>query len=371
MGYQLEQVKISGFQLFSVIFLFELGSAILIGMASDAKQDAWIAVIMGGLIGCLLYLVYLKLSKMYPSMHLTLYLQKILGRNLGWVFGLIYVIYFIYIASRVLRDFEELLVIAAYRSSSLVTIGLIMVGCVMYAAYKGLEVFFRISELCLFIIGIMFLLLIIFEITSGIVKLHHLVPILENGWKPVFNALPSALTIPFGEMITFTMLLPYLNKQEKAKKVGIFAIGLSGFILLLFTLINIAITGADIASRSAFPILTAVSYINIADFVQRLDTVVIICMVLLGFVKITVFFFCAMIGTADLFRIKQPKKLIYPMGITVLVSSIIMAPGYIAHIYEGVKLVPLYLHLPLQVGVPIFLLIISLIKLKVTRAIKA
>ncbi|MEH6994673.1 GerAB/ArcD/ProY family transporter [Neobacillus drentensis] len=360
----MEQVKINGFQFFCMIFLFELGSAILIGMAAEARQDAWISVIMGIGFGCMLYLIFTKLSTIYPSLPLTKYLRNILGRYLGWLIGLLYVTYFLYIASRVLRDFEELLVITGYRNSSLLTVGIIMMVCVMYAVYKGLEVFFRISELCLFLIVFLFLLLIFFEIASGIVKINHLLPILEYGWKPVFKTFPSALTIPFGEMITFTTLLPYLNKQENAKKVGIIGIALSGFFLLLFTFLNIAIAGADITSRSAFPILTAVSYINIADFIQRLDTVLIISMVILGFVKITVFFFCALIGIADLFKIEEPKKMIYPVGIIILISSIIIAPSYIEHIYEGVKLVPYILHIPLQIVIPTILLIIAIIKQK-------
>jgi len=364
----MEQVKVNGFQFFSVIFLFELGSAILVGMAGEARQDSWITILFGIASGCVLYLIFTKLYTMYPALPLTSYLQKILGRYLGWLFGLMYVTYFMYIASRVLRDFEELLVIAAYRSETLLTLGIIMMVCVMYAIFKGIEVFFRISELCLFIIVFMLLFIILFEMASGIIKLQHLRPILEHGWRPLVSSYPTTLTFPFGEMITFTMLLPFLNKQEKAKKVGILAIVLSGLCLLLFTLLNIAITGADIASRSAFPILTAVSYINIAEFVQRLDTVVIISMVILGFVKITVFLFCAFIGTIDLFKIKHQKNLIYPMGIIVLVSSVIMAPNYIAHINEGLKIVPYYLHIPMQIVIPILLLVIALIKRKLKPA---
>ncbi|MEH7481063.1 GerAB/ArcD/ProY family transporter [Neobacillus drentensis] len=365
----MKQVKINGFQLFSVMFLFELGSAILVGMAREAKQDAWITVILGTACGFVLFLMYSKLYKMNPSLPLTSYLRKILGGYLGWIIGLIYIIYFIYIASRVLRDFEELLVISAYPSSTLLTIGVIMVICVMYAAYKGLEVFFRIAELCLFLIVIMLVFLVFFEIASGIIKLNHFLPVLEYGWRPIFKTLfPTTITFPFGELVAFTMLLPYLNKKEKVNKVGITAIALSGFFLTLFTLLNIAVIGADITERSSFPILTAVSYINIADFIQRLDIVVIISMVILGFVKITVFFFCAIIGTADLFHIKEPKKLIYPMGIILIISSIIIANGYIEHIHEGLKVVPYYLHLPLQIGIPILLLVIVWIKNKVKSA---
>jgi spore germination protein KB len=279
--------------------------------------------------------------------------------------GVLYVVYFIYIASRVLRDFEELLVVTAYRSSSLLTIGIIMLLCVMYAAYKGIEVFFRISELCLFMIVFMLFLLLIFDILSGIISLKHLLPVLENGWKPIFASLfPTTLTFPFGEMISFTMLLPFLDKQEKVRKVGVMGVAISGGVLMLFTLLNITIAGADITSRSAFPLLTTVGYINIANFVQRLDTVVIISMVLLGFVKITVFFFCAMIGAADVFKIKHPNKLVYPMGGTILIGSLIIASNYIDHLNEGIKFVPYYLHLPFQFMIPTLLLIIALIKQK-------
>lgn len=79
--------------------------------------------------------------------------------------------------------------ISAYRSSSLLTIGIIMVIGVMFAAYQGLEVFFRISELCFFIIVFMLLTLIVLEFASGIVKLNHLRPVLEYGWGPIFKSL--------------------------------------------------------------------------------------------------------------------------------------------------------------------------------------
>ncbi|MDQ0242520.1 spore germination protein KB [Bacillus fengqiuensis] len=361
----MSQVKVNGFQMFSIIFLFELGSAILVGLAKDAKQDAWIAVLLATGLGCLLYLVYIKLYNMYPSLTLISYLQNILGKYVGWLIGLLYVVYFIYIASRVLHDFEELLVMTAYRSSSYLTIGIIMVICVMYAAFQGLEVFFRISELCFFIIVFMLLSLMFLEIASGIVEIHHLRPVLEHGWGPIFKSVfPSTLTFPFGEMITFTMLLPFLNKQETAKKAGIIALALSGIVLTLIAFMHVAVVGADVRMRSAFPLLSAVSYINIADFIQRLDIVVIISMVLLGFVKITVFFFCAIIGTAELFHIKERKKLIYPMGVMVLIFSLIIAPNYIEHIIEGVKIVPYYLHLPLQIVLPILLLIVAWIRQK-------
>ena len=55
----MEKAKISATQLFVLVVLFEMGSAILVGIASDAKQDAWIAILLGlaGGISGLFYLL--------------------------------------------------------------------------------------------------------------------------------------------------------------------------------------------------------------------------------------------------------------------------------------------------------------------------
>ncbi|MCG0041087.1 spore germination protein, partial [Escherichia coli] len=84
----------------------------------------------------------------------------------------------------------------------------------------------------------------------------------------------------------------------------------------------------------------------IASFIQRLDTFILILMVILGFVKITIYFFCAVIGAADLFRMKPSVTNIYLIGGVIFFSSLMIAPSYQAHINEGLKIVPYLLHLP-------------------------
>ncbi|MEH7558504.1 GerAB/ArcD/ProY family transporter, partial [Priestia megaterium] len=110
----MEKAKISASQLFILMVLFELGSALLVPLAIDAKQDAWLAILLGMVCSFALLLVYHKLYTYYPDLLPTEYMQRILGKVLGTVIAFVYILYFMYDASRVLRDFGEMLLTFAY-----------------------------------------------------------------------------------------------------------------------------------------------------------------------------------------------------------------------------------------------------------------
>src|SRR4051812_36118320 len=123
----MEMAKISGFQLFVLVVLFEMGSAILLGIGAHVKQDAWIAILFGLAGGIIVFFIYYRLYMYYPDLPLTSYLQKILGKWFGRIIGLLYIVYFIYLASRVLRDFGELLTTTIYNSTPLFVINALMI----------------------------------------------------------------------------------------------------------------------------------------------------------------------------------------------------------------------------------------------------
>ena len=102
--------KISPFQLFCLMYLFELGSAIVVGLGLQAKQDAWLAILLGMVGGLCLFQIYHYLYLQFPNQQLTSYITTILGKFIGLPISIIYCLYFLYIAARVLRDFGDLLI---------------------------------------------------------------------------------------------------------------------------------------------------------------------------------------------------------------------------------------------------------------------
>lgn len=359
----MSKMQINGFQLFCTMVLFMFGTAIFLDLGSGAKQDAWIVPLISPIIGLLLFIVYLQLHKRYPQLTFTEYARKIWGKYIGSIIGYLYIIYFIYIASRVLRDFEELVISSVYNKTSIITIGICMMFVLIYTVNFGIEVFTRAACICFFVAVFTLVIIDILYIIGDLIHLDNVRPILAEGWKPVIKEIiPLNITVPYGELVIFSMIFPYLNKQTNLLKVGSMAVVFVGLFLTLNTLLLICILGTDVLSRSAFPALTAVSYINIAGFIQRIDTFIILLVVILAFIKIAAFFLCAVIGMNNLFKLKPNLISTYFAGSIIFLSSILIAPGYQSHLDEGLKIVPYLLHVPFQIVIPLLLLLTAFIR---------
>ncbi|MED3562956.1 GerAB/ArcD/ProY family transporter, partial [Bacillus xiapuensis] len=356
----MEKIKINATQLFALVVLFEMGSSILFGLGGGAKQDAWIAILFGLTGGLLVFFVYYRLFLFYPDLVLTSYLQKIVGKWPGKTIGLLYISYFIYLAARVLRDFGELLITTIYTTTPLFVINTLLVLTIIYGIHKGLEVIARVAQLYFAIVYFMAIggfLLIIF---SGLIHFEFLKPILENGWKPVIKtSLGETITFPFGEMIVFTMILPFVNEPKKVKFVCVGGMILSGINISITVIITISTIGAELYTRSNFPLLTTVSRIQLANFIERLDVLFMLYLIIGGFFKVSLFFYAAVTGAADIFQFKQKEKLSFPIGLIILFASVTIATTYAEHIKEGLVVIPIYLQWPFQIIIPVSLLIIA------------
>lgn len=331
----MEKAKISPHQLFSLIVLFEFGTALIVPLGVEAKQDAWLAELLGLTGGIVLLLHYYFLYRQYPNMLLTRYIQNILGRSIGYLIGLLYIAFFIYGASRDLRDASELLLLQYGQTPMFILSGVLMV-IVCYALYQGIETLARTGEIIFGLVFIMILVTFFSIIGSNVIRLENLLPVLENGWKPVITtAFPERVFFPYGELICFTTILPYLNQQKMGMAFGLAATIFSGLVLTVTIIMEIAVLGVHGWSTSTFPFLKFVEKINFGGFIQGLQGVAMIALIVGDFVKVTVFSYAAVACSADLFHVKNSSKFILPIGLVILALSMIIAGSYAAHIEQG------------------------------------
>jgi spore germination protein KB len=357
-----EKAKISAIQLFVLMFMFEMGTALVISYGIDAKKDAWIAILIGMSIGIILFFIYYFLFRQYPNLPLTGYVREIFGKYLGWVVGLLYILYFLYTTTHNIRSFGELLLSSTMPETPLLALIILFVLVICYVLYLGIEVLGRTAEV--FIVILIFFGLVgnFLVFVSGNVDIHNLQPFLENGWKPILTtALLETSNFPFGQMVVFMMLLPYLNRPELLKKVWLSALISSGLVLSYTISLNIAVLSVEEVERSTFPLLSTIGKVNLMEFIQRMDAIVVFTLLITVFFKASIFFYCTLIGIVDLFKLKNHQQIILPIGCILIFGSMILASNFSGHIEKG-EYLDRYIAVYFHVIIPLLMLIVTLIR---------
>ncbi len=353
----------SAYQLFTLILLFETGSAVFFPIAVDAKQDAWLATLIAMAGGFCLFFIHYGLYHYYPDLPPTEYVQRLLGSILGKGLAFCYILYFVYTAADILRVCGELLVTIAYPATPLFIINALFILVIVYTVYKGIEVISRTSEVLFVVMCLLLLSGFLLIMISGIIHLENLKPILEEGLSPVIKtAFTDSLYFPFGQIIVFAMIFPYVKEREKVKRTGLWAMGMSGLLLALVAAGNISALGVDLASHAQFPSLASIQSIEVAGFLERLDIYFILFAMIGGFLKISICFYVAVMGASHLFQGKHPSRLAYPMGMVVLLASMATASNYAEYDQQWRVVVAPYIDRSFQVIIPILLLIIAFFK---------
>ncbi|WP_342048180.1 GerAB/ArcD/ProY family transporter [Bacillus sp. OTU530] len=359
----MEKAKVSAIQLFALMFLFEMGTALVVSYGIGAKKDAWLAILLGLGAGIVLFFIHYFLFRQYPNLPLTGYARKIFGKYLGWIIGLLYILYFLYIAARNLREFGDLLISSALPKTPLLAINILMVLTICYVLSLGIEVLGRTAEVFIVVLLLLgatgnFLVLV-----SGNWHPHNLQPFLENGWKPILTTVfPLIISFPFGEMIVFTMLLPYLNRPESVKKVWLSALISGGLALSWTASLNIVVLDVEKVERSVFPLLSTIRVVNLMEFLQRLDVIVVYTLLITVFFKASIFFYSAVIGIVDLFKLKNHQQIVLPVGIILIFLSIVIASDFAEHLEEGFVITGYYLHIPFLMIIPLLMLLVAIIR---------
>lgn len=332
----------------------------MVPLGADAKQDSWIAILLGMMGGIVIFFIYVYLHRRFPQKPLTGYVNQILGSSLGFVVGLLYTLFFVYGAARDLRDGMELLR-PAYNETPISVIGLLIMLVICYALYGGIEVLFRAGELCFLLTSFIIIAELVFLFSSDAIQPMNVLPVMEAGWKPVWMTTVTHTTMfPYGEMICFTMLLPFLKDMPSGLKIGIFGILLSGIVLSLITFLEISVLGAQKVAASTFPFLRLMQYVNIGGFIQRIDAFVIIHLIVNDFFKVALFAYAALIGAMDLFRVSR-RILVFAITCIILFVSIAIAPDTPSHFAQG-KFALKYIFPPFVLYIPLLLLMIEVFR---------
>ncbi|MFT9494392.1 GerAB/ArcD/ProY family transporter [Anaerosolibacter sp.] len=338
-----------------LITLFVIGDAVIVARGLEAGRDLWISLILATLASIPLVWVYAKIQIGYPEKDLFEINEIILGKILGKLINVLFLVFVFVNGASIIRAFSEFFITVGLPETPQIVFGIFLTGLCGFAAKEGVEILGRLAELFLIILSFIVPMAILTLIPK--MDIHHLQPVLYNGWGPVFIGTFSSITFPFGEAVTILMISMGLRKKESFKKVYILGVMLGGSILFSTAVTELLALGYNTYSSKYFPAYGAVSRINVGDFIQRLEIIVSTISLLAGFIKISVCLLAACKGVASLFNTVQYRFMVWPMALLLLNLSVIIYSD-IFHAMRWAEEIWVYFAIPFEMILPILILVI-------------
>ncbi|WP_052487288.1 GerAB/ArcD/ProY family transporter [Gordoniibacillus kamchatkensis] len=286
--------------------------------ATAAKRDMWLSPIWSSLAGFLLVFVAYRLNKLFPQETFIQYSQHILGRIPGMAFGFLYIFVLLYDTGFILREYADFLIGSFFGKTPMTIVLASMVAVCAFAVHGGVEVLGRAAQVIMPVVVIVWIAIVVLLIPDY--KIENMFPVMENGIGP---SLKGAITpeVWFCLFFLTTFLFPALTQRQKGLKWGMIAVLC---VMLMLSLLNMAalLLFGDIAGNLEYPLMIAARYVRVTGFLEHLESLTMAVWVASVFVKLSVFYYATVLGTAQLLNLSNYKPVILPIGMLIVIFSI-------------------------------------------------
>lgn len=355
---ELEQGRIAGKELMFLIFAFIMGTSLLINPGNLIGHDAWLTVLAGLGEGLFFVGLYLILAYRFKGKNLIEINNLVFGPFLGKCISLLYLGYFLLLGSLVLRNFGDFFVNTIYQETPLIVIVLGLAIVAAFAVYKGLEVIARLGML-LVVVSVIFSIFDTF-LMLPIMDFTNVLPFFDVPLAQFFFISHATATFPFGEIIVFLLFLPFVREKEKVAGRVVASVILAGLYLSFIVLRNVLVLG-EVASLQTYPFLLAIRLINLGRVLTRMEIIILAAVVFFGFLKLTVLYYGSTLGLAHVLGLRSYRPLLYPLGLLIVVLSIVLFANSVEMFKMAFEKYPYYAPF-FQVGLPLLSLVVALIR---------
>lgn len=357
-------MKLSGWQLVWVIITTEIVAifGLRISPAIDAaKQDAWLSMLLGGLIGAVLTSLAVHLSMLHPKQSLSRYSQALLGRWAGKIVVIPYLLAWCLFSAFILRSFVDFLHLVLVDKTPLLAILLLLLGVIIYmSSSAGITGIGRFCEL--FGPIILFVLVISFLFNIGNVNRHLLLPIfIDSGWR---NIIEGSLAPAFWFPGPFTLLsmISFMKKPERALAKSLWGVGVNVFMSVIATLMVVLVFGPALSAKIRFSYFMFVRSIDIFNFVQNVDVFVMFIWIFGVTAQLALYLFLFSYESAQWFNATNWRGFVW-LGAAVILALALLIPNETL-IGRFDKFWTMVVFPVCGIGIPLLLWIITMVKRK-------
>ncbi|MED3801760.1 endospore germination permease [Lysinibacillus xylanilyticus] len=359
----MEKEIISSRQFMIITLLFSIGTAILIlpaGVTIEAKQDAWIAAIIGVVLSLPVIKLFVAFGNRTPTLTFVEANEKILGRFFGKFTSIGFILIALLSAGELLYFIGIFMKTEIMPETPTMAFAFLFSIIIIYAAFLGIEVFARSAEILFPIFILIFIFFVIF--ISPSIKIENLQPIMETPKKSIFFSMIRFISLFSFPLVMLLMIFPSAVNVQKSAQKGFYIGSIIGGIVLItiITLCILVLGPANTASRT-FPSYSLAQRISIGNFLQRIEVIMATMWIISIYIRTFMYFYAAVIGIAQICKINNHRPLIFPLGMIILGLSQIVHPSIIHSDIYNRDTWPIFSFV-IMIFLPLVLLIVAKIR---------
>jgi len=317
----MENGKITPVQMALLLYAVITPTAVLLvpgAIARHAKQDMWLSPFWASLIGFLTVYMVVQLHRLYPNKTLIQYSVDIAGTFVGKMVGLLFILSHLHGAGLVIRAYGEFIVGHFLLHTPLSFVMGTMVFVCAVAVRSGIDVLGRLAQILVPVLIIWFVMMVLLLLPD--MDWENMLPILEDGiWPSVKGSI--ILQGWFSQCAFMSFFLPHMMNRDRGQKWGYIAVIATMMTLWATNLMTLFVLG-NTAGDFLYPVMNAVRYTSIADFLEHVEVIVMAFWVVGAFLKIAVFFYAVVVALAQWTGMSEYKPLVFPAGFMLFFASI-------------------------------------------------
>ncbi len=331
---KLETGRITPSQMmFSAACFIQSSSLLSAFLTGVTGYDSWFAV-AASIVVCLpILMVYLGLAKMYPGKNLMEINDLAFGKIIGKAASFLHILFFLTLTALNLRDISLFVQQTIMDKTPAIVLSIACILVSAMAVRNGLQVVTRFAFLFITISIAVLGSSLLFA--SDLMDLDNFLPMLQQPVKTYVQGTNIALSIPFGELVVFLMILPYV--REKQKPIGRYFLGgfLLGSVLFLLVVFRDTAVLGNTLSLFALPAFETLRLITVFGTLSRLEILFAVVLVILLFFKVSLLHYVTSLSVAQVFGMKSYKPLALSIGVLTIGYSFTLYPSNIQHASSG------------------------------------
>lgn len=321
------------------------------------EQDAWLAVLFGGIIPFVSLWLSSRIIGKYPGLSFIALTEKLAGKFFGRLLSAVFAIYSILATAAILRIFIEIITIYLLPKTPMLVKIMLGLGVSAYMASSGIKVLGRLNEFLFYAL----IPLLLFPLPGFFIygDIHYLMPVLNHSIKEYSKA---AITTGFAYSGFEALIIfgPYVLKKKEILKGSLIALSITAFLYLFVVITTVAVFGPGLTQKTTWPALRILSVVDI-PVLERIEFIFILGWIGASIKPVSNQYFCASLIIKDAFGIRSLEAVVailFPV-----IAFIAWYPQNVYTIFRFSDFVGIY-SLILGTAMPLLLLGLSLIRNK-------